>query len=54
MGLSKICKDTKGDLEKFQSEMTAKQAKRKGLSSKQKTSRQVKAEKREERHRAMR
>ena len=34
MGLSKICKDTKGDLEKYQKELAAKQAKRKGMSSK--------------------
>jgi hypothetical protein len=36
MGLSKISKDTKADLEKHQAELAAKQAKRKGISSKQK------------------
>jgi hypothetical protein len=34
MGLSKISKDTKVDLEKNQKELAAKQAKRKGISSK--------------------
>ena len=54
MGLAKISKDTKSDLEKHQVELAAKQAKRKGISSKQKASRLQKSEKREERHRAMR
>jgi len=34
MGLSKISKDTKMDLEKHAVELAAKQAKRKGISSK--------------------
>jgi hypothetical protein len=50
MGLAKISKDTKGDLDKFKDEIVHK----KTINSKQKQSRLSKAEKREERHRAMR
>lgn len=50
MGLAKISKDNKADNEKFSSEVVSKTK----LSTKQKLQRIQKAEKREERHRAMR
>jgi hypothetical protein len=50
MNLAKICKDTKGDVDKIKEEITQKKV----MSSKQKKSRRSNAEKREERHRAVR
>jgi len=50
MGLAKISKDIKADIEKYSQEAVTKVK----VSSKQKQSRFNKAEKREERHRAMR
>ena len=50
MGLAKISKDNKADNEKYSQEVVTKQK----VSSKQRQARISKAEKREERHRAMR
>jgi len=50
MSLSKISKDIKGDIEKYRTELIEK----KSLSSKQKTQRLEKADRRQTRHRAQR